>query len=101
VFSRWMLLETAALVEEAGLAARLRAHLDQAPLPKPADFRGGPATDMFAVDLAVAEVARIEAILALAKAAGRTLVGTPERGLGGFVEAWAEYRRALSITQGA
>jgi hypothetical protein len=101
VFSRWMLEETAALVDDAALAARLRAPLEGAALPKPPNFRGGAPTDMFRLDLHPHDVARIEAALAAAKAAGRSLSGTPGRGLGGFVEAWADYRRATKPTKGA
>lgn len=94
-WSRWMLERSAALLEahaEPGLAASVRAALDAAPLPKPADHRGPAATDMFVLRLDTAAAQRIRAIVAGAAAAGeRTAEG---RGLGGFVEAWDEYLRA-------
>jgi hypothetical protein len=101
VFSRWMLCETAALMEDRELAARILAPLGRTPFEKPADFRGGAATDMFAVDLSRRDVQRIEIALRGARACGRALAHTPGRGLGGFVEAWAEYGRTLSLTEGA
>ena len=97
-WSRWMLLQCAALLAaegEAALAARLHAALAGTALPKPADHRGPPATDMFALVLAPAEALRARTVIAAAAARG---MRTPEgRGLGGFVAAWDEYLRHLGL----
>ena len=93
VFSRWMLEQTADLVDEPQARA-LRDVMRARPLDKPADHKGGSATDMFELDLDQAVgVAILEAVQA-AVAEGRTSAGTRERGLGGFVAAWTEHRDA-------
>ena len=84
-----MLERTAALVDTPDLVARLDAAMCGSPLPKPADHKGGSATDMFELTLERAERRRIASALAARRAAGET---TREgRHLGGFVEAWQEY----------
>jgi len=95
VWSRWMLEQTHALVTDAELRARLAAFLGTTPLAKPADHRGGATTDMFALDLGVHEVVHIRAAIEAARDRGETTDATRARGLGGFVEAWAEYHRFL------
>jgi len=95
VWSRWMLEQTAALLADAALRARILEPLDAAPFEKPDDHRGGNATDMFTLDLALADVARIRGHVEAARDRGASTSGTRERGLGGFVEAWTEYHRYL------
>jgi hypothetical protein len=99
-WSRWMLVQCAALLQAQGepaIAGRLRAALEGESLAKPADHRGPPATDMFALALAAVDAQRARAVIAAAADAG---LRTPEgRGLGGFVAAWDEYLRHLG--QGA
>lgn len=95
VCSRWFLEQTLELVDDAALAGRLRDVLTATPLAKPADHRGGPATDMFAMTLDLTEVGALRAAVARAVADGRTTRATAGRGLGGFAEAWAEYQRHL------
>ena len=101
VWSRWMLEQTAALLADADLRARLAAHARTAPLDKPSDHRGGSATDMFTLDLTPDEAERILAALESARSKGDTTIATRARGLGGFVEAWAEYHRFLEGAPGA
>jgi hypothetical protein len=101
VWSRWMLEQSAALVRDAALFERIRAHTGNASLEKPADHRGGAPTDMFQLDLTLAEVARILAAIEEARARGVTTTATSRRGLGGFVEAWSEYHRFLAGAQAA
>lgn len=92
VLSRWLLEQTAALLHEEGeasLAAPLEAALGSAPVPRPADHRGGSATDFFPVPLAADEAMRIrDLVQALARQPQRRLPGG--RGFGGVGEAWAE-----------
>ena len=95
VFSRWMLTQTRGLIDDAALAARLERFLSQAPFEKPIDHRGGAATDMLVVTLALEEVDAVRDAVAVALASGRRTEATRARGLGGFAEAWDEYRRAL------
>jgi hypothetical protein len=94
VWSRWMLEQTAALLDASGepeLAARIVHMLDAEPLPKPADHKGGAITDMFLLSLDRHEVERIADVIAAAAARGLRTPAAPARGLGGFVEAWREY----------
>lgn len=92
VVSRWLLEQTRELLDhEAELADLLGALLREGrPLPKPADHRGGPATDMFELSLPPQQVRRIRDRVLAAKCAGRVTMQTRARGLGGFVEAWRE-----------
>lgn len=110
VWSRWMLLCTAELLDafaEQALAASLRDACDRAPLPKPLGHRGPPATDMFRIALAPSARDRIVAILGQAVAAGWQVSGPSDivaawapthdrqgRHLGGFVAAWLEYAQS-------
>ena len=84
VVSRWMLERTADLVD-APVAEHLRAATSGKPLPKPADHKGGPATDMFELELDDAIADAIVAAVERAHAAGQP-------NLRGFVAAWREYR---------
>ena len=88
VMSRWMLTETAALVS-AELRQPLLAAMQQPPLPKPSDHKGGAETDMF--ELGLHEfVDRILAAVERAAARGKTT--TQGRTLGGFASAWRELK---------
>ncbi len=95
VFSRWMLEQTLELLD-AELGHRLTGSLHGVALVKPHDHSGGPATDMFPLELAPEEATAIADRVAAATAAGETTSGTRRRGLGGFEEAWQEYARHLS-----
>jgi hypothetical protein len=97
VWPRWMLEQTAQLLHAAGAtraAEPLEAVLErERPLPKPADHRGGVATDMFVLALDGTELSAVVAAVAAAIAADVRTDATRERGLGGFLEAWQEYQR--------
>jgi hypothetical protein len=96
VWSRWMLEQSAALLEAAGeaaLARSLAASLDTTPLDKPDGHTGGAMTDMFVLRIDPTEADRIAAVVADAAARGLHSPATRMRGLGGFAEAWDEYRR--------
>lgn len=92
VVSRWLLEQTAALLDDCGepaLAAQLRGVLTGPALDKPADHRGGPETDFFVLDIDAPTVRSIaQCVTALAGDPGRRLAGG--RGLGGLPEAWGE-----------
>jgi hypothetical protein len=88
-----MLQQTRELLGEAGaedLDRALAACMAQAPLMKPGDHKGGPATDMFDVGLPSDDIRAVLAVVSDAFDHGQTTTGTQGRGLGGFVEAWAE-----------
>ena len=88
VMSRWLLTETAALVS-AELRQPLLAAMQQPPLPKPPDHKGGAETDMF--ELTLDEfVDRILAAVESAAARGETT--THGRTLGGFASAWRDLK---------
>ena len=93
VLSRWMLTETASLLD-APLRQRLLDMLTE-PLPKPADHRGGADTDMFEVALSEAEARAVRLAVEHAATAGTATSRTRGRGLGGFVAAWREFEQAL------
>ncbi|MCY4014303.1 MAG: hypothetical protein OXG82_16490 [Gammaproteobacteria bacterium] len=88
VMSRRMLEETACLVP-AALRPPLRAAMEQTPLPKPSDHKGGEQTDMFEVVLHEFVDGILTAVEA-AEARGDTT--TQGRSLGGFVAAWRELK---------
>jgi hypothetical protein len=100
VLSRWLLEQTLELVDDAALAGRLRRALAGAPVPRPPDHRGGPELDMLEPRLELADVEAVHRAVTAAAAAGRTTSATRGRGLGGFIEAWDEYRRWLIRTSG-
>lgn len=92
--SRWLLEQTAELLDDSGYAeagARLRAVTQGQFIAKPEDFQGGPETDMFRCQLPRTEVADIVNVVQAAVGAGVVTAATRQRGLGGFLRAWAEY----------
>jgi acetyl-CoA carboxylase biotin carboxyl carrier protein len=95
VFSRWMLMQTRELLIDGALVARLEQFMSQVPIEKPLDHRGNAETDMLVVSLELEELDAIRAAVAHAVSSGRRTEATRSRGLGGFVEAWDEYRRML------
>ncbi len=95
VCSRWLLEQTLELLDDQDLALSLRSAMDAPPLPKPADHRGGSATDMFRLRLTLEQANAVRLRLEQASAVGETTRATRERGLGGFVEAWREYEQHL------
>ena len=98
MWSRWMLNETIGLVgAQSSFGLTLEAAMRATPLEKPLDHRGGPATDMFELDLGASEVDAI--VLEIEQAAQRNATTSGGRGLGGFVEAWQEYQRQVSNDQ--
>ena len=97
VISRWMLEQTAELLEES-LCAALESAMRHAPLAKPADHKGDAGTDMFQLGLEREQVLAVHARVAAAVQAGETTSGTRSRGLGGFEEAWREYAESLRQT---
>ena len=101
VFTRWMLEQTRELViQRGGDETLLDRALSRVALPKPQDHKGGPATDVFELELALDEVAGIVRVVAAAHAEGAHTSATRQRGLGGFVEAWQEYENYLRMKQG-
>ena len=95
VVSRWLLEQTLELVDDSALAARLTLALNGMPLPRPPDHHGARELDMLQPALTLADVDSLHEVVQRAVAAGRTTARTSTRGLGGFVEAWGEYRRWL------
>ncbi len=96
IWSRWMLVQTIELLrKDAALAAPLRCALAGVPLAKPPGHKGGAATDMFQLRLSLAQADAVVAVVRRAVERGRETEGTRGRGLGGFLEAWLEYRRFL------
>jgi hypothetical protein len=99
VMSRWMLTQTLELLALEGgdgaLHRGLASTLHAPPLAKPADHRGGPATDMFRLELTLEDARSVTALVVRAAAYGRTTSGTAGRGLGGFAEAWQELTQYL------
>lgn len=104
-WSRWLIERWLELLAEASAVATVDGTADQraatsnaleralcgARLPKPADHRGGPATDMFEVMLSVEQA---QGLLVLLDSLPAPVVATPAqraRGLGGFREAMVEY----------
>jgi hypothetical protein len=88
-----MLQQTRELLCGAGaenLDRALAACLAQEPLMKPGEHKGGPATDMFDVGLPSDDIRAVLAVVSDAFDQGQATAGTRGRGLGGFVEAWAE-----------
>ena len=104
VLSRWMLTRTAQWVEPP-VAAALHDAMRARPLPKPRDHQGGPATDMFEVDLDAPTVAAI--LDGVERAAAAYVPGhrcnarpaspegpAPSGSLRAYLAAWREYRDA-------
>ena len=98
VWSRWMLVQTLELVAGHGdLIAGLRRAMAAQPLAKPPGHKGGSATDMFELDLKASQVDAILALVRQAVERGADTAGTRGRGLGGFTEAWLDYRRSVAV----
>ena len=107
VLSRWMLTRTAQWVEPP-VAAALHDAMRARPVPKPCDHQGGPATDMFEVDLDAPTVAAI--LRCVERAAAAYVPGdrchsgpagsadpatpAPSGSLRAYLAAWREYRDA-------
>ena len=91
VFSRWMLQQTIELLGEGPVADALAGAMRVPALEKPCDHRGGPATDMFVLELEAAARRAVLDLVVVAREAGTSTQATSGRGLGGFVEAWSEY----------
>ena len=93
VWSRWMLGQTLELLSgDAELSAPLHRALAGEPIAKPPGHRGGDATDMFELRLDEAQAGAVVQRVRLAVERGAETAGTRGRGLGGFLEAWMEYR---------
>ena len=90
VMSRWMISETAALVD-GPLRTRLLAALTELPLPKPADHKGDARTDMFEVTLADAAATIARAVEQAEAGGAKTTTGSR---LAGLVAAWRELAEA-------
>lgn len=93
-----MLTRTAQWVAPA-VAAALHDAMQVRPLPKPRDHKGGPATDMFEVDLDSPTVASIldgvERAAATYAPGDRSGAGpAPTDSLNAYLAAWREYRDA-------
>lgn len=84
------------LLSSDRLEAVLRDALASQPLPKPADHRGGPATDMFIVSIARDRLDEIVEDVRDAVEHDRRSTRTQARGLGGFIAAWTEFQRYIS-----
>lgn len=99
-WSRWMLGETLELLcGDAELSAPLRRALAGEPIAKPPGHKGGGATDMFELRLDEAQASAVVARVRLAVERGAETKGTRGRGLGGFLEAWLEYRDFIAAQQ--
>jgi hypothetical protein len=95
VFSRWMLEQTRELTS-AALSAELERVLATRPVTKPADHRGGSASDMFELQLSGEQAAVVVGHVRSAVRSGSRTSGTLTRGLGGFEAAWNEYADYLA-----
>lgn len=69
------------------LAQILAVALQGEPLPTPTDFRGPAEVRMYHLDMPVSDRQRALQVVTSAAAERQG----PQRGLGGFVEAWQEY----------
>ena len=97
VWSSWMLAQCADLFMQLGepsLAARLQDARQARSIQQPADFKLNPDLTMHPLNLSVAEREQGLTLMQRAAQLGLTTDATRQRGLGGFVEAWAEYARA-------
>ena len=93
VWSRWMLGQTLELLsDDAELSALLHRALAGEAIAKPPGHRGGAATDMLELRLDQAQADAVVARVRRAVELGAETEGTRGRGLGGFLEAWMEYR---------
>ena len=92
-WSRWMLEQSALMIEEVGLANKLLAALMTEPIPKPNDHSGPIETDMFVLRLPPYERDQIllEIHRACAAAENAVTVAGRCRTRVGFTAAWQEY----------
>lgn len=112
VWSRWMLEQTLELLQDSRLAGdsnsgssvvyqrlvlRLNTCMAQAPIPKPADYKGGASLDMFRLTMGSCETRALLALVQRATDMGLRTSGTAKRGLGGFVAAWQEYLGSIDL----
>ena len=81
------------------MTAPLRSALAGVPLAKPQGHKGGEATDMLVLNLDAAAASAIAKRVEAAAAEGLETSGTRGRGLGGFPEAWREYREFINHYQ--
>ena len=91
VFSRWMLQQTIELLGEGPVVDALVGAMRAPAVEKPCGHRGGPATDMFVLELEAGARRAVVDLVIVAREAGAVTEATSARGLGGFVEAWSEY----------
>ena len=97
VWSRWMLAQTLELLSgDAELSAPLHRALAGEPIAKPPGHKGGDATDMFELRLDEGQADAVVARVRRAVERGAQTAGTRGRGLGGFLEAWMEYRSFIA-----
>lgn len=106
VLSRWTIERTVELLETPGvephpLATVLRGLLASAPLPRPADHSGPPATDMFLAALDAPGVAAARAAVEQAAGDGRLAAVLGGRSTVGFVAAWREYAGVFDAAAGS
>lgn len=100
VWSRWMLGQTLELLsDDAELSAPLHRALAGEAIAKPPGHRGGAATDMLELRLDQAQADAVVDRVRLAVERGAVTPGTRGRGLGGFLEAWLEYRDFIAAQQ--
>ena len=85
---------------KAGLVRALDVIMATAPMEKPEDHKGGLATDMFELNLSGGEVGAVLEVVRHASMCGESTEETRERGLAGFVEAWAECLTSVAGTGG-
>jgi len=96
MFSRWMLEQTLELAQDkTQLADVLARILRGRVLTKPIDHRGGRVSDMFDVRIDLEQADAIYRMVEQAERLGRRTTATKQRGLGGFVAAWRDYKKFL------
>lgn len=91
VCSRALLERTLAVLEDGEPARALRRVLDSAPLARPADHTGPPATDMFVTNLDPVHVAAIYAAMVQAVESGRLAATLGPASPAGLIAAWREF----------
>ncbi len=97
VWSRWMLLQTLELLDDnPGVGGTLRRALAAKPLAKPPGHKGGAPTDMFELWMSLAQAETVVDAVRRAVARQAETSATRGRGLGGFLEAWTEYREFIA-----
>jgi len=103
-FRRVTLADTVAAVmsTDVALAQRVRSLLDQSPIPKPERHGGGPATDIFRVELPLTTVEAILEALGAAEAGAVATDGTTTCEASHFarlLDTWSRYRFQLHETR--